>query len=309
MTNRDSIPSMIQDHSNNSSTLPLTQAISNPSSPRSPPTPPLHGDAELSGSSSPHDLLFHRPPSPILPTYEETVRPYRARPHPEVLQAEEALEPSVDEKSLRHRRKKILHYLCCVCCPCFPMWARSICCFLLFALIVFAVAAGILAALFQMPSVTFNGVTDDPTGLPRFQSINNYSFYMNLGLNFTINNPNVESIRFDKIRAIAFYPGVDAISIGGGNLTNWDIRSGSTSQFILPLELHYYPSLDPNQQILTDLLSRCGLVNGTTPKQDIAVTFLLKPTLRVIGVPISPTIHEAAGFPCPIQPGQVSLPK
>ncbi|KAI8099535.1 uncharacterized protein BX664DRAFT_272802 [Halteromyces radiatus] len=219
------------------------------------------------------------------------------------------------EKSSRDiHRKQALKYLCCICCPCFSLWIRCLCCFFLFAIIVFAIAAGILAALFQMPTVTFNGVTDDPLGLPRFQNLNDNingsisPFNINLGLNFTILNPNVEGLMFDKIRAIAYYPTNPTHSLGGGTMTNLGISSASTTQFIFPFQIHYDPLSDSRFSILNDILTKCGLM-GSTVKQDIMVNYDLKPTVRVIGLPISPTIHQSVSFPCPIQNGQIFIPR
>jgi hypothetical protein len=92
------------------------------------------------------------------------------------------------------------------------MWTRYICCFLFFAMVVFAITAGILAALFQMPTITFNGATDHPDGLPRFENLTSTgnssigAFNINMGLNFTITNPNVEGLVFDKIKALVSHP-------------------------------------------------------------------------------------------------------
>ncbi|KAI8068374.1 hypothetical protein BC940DRAFT_299812 [Gongronella butleri] len=322
MSDHDATPrDMPMASSTNASALPLmqssiTQSSSSPTTP--PPVPPAH---DYHPPPQPDRYLFpespdiRHQPSPVLPTYEETIQPYRpfrTRPshiidnHNDIERPVSLLEQSIDEKSQRPRRKKVLHYLCCICCPCLPMWMRSICCLLLFSLVIFAVAAGILAALFQMPTVTYNGTTNDPNGLPYFVNTSTSSFQINLGLNFTITNPNVESIHFEKIRAIAFYPGVDSVSIGGGNISNVDVGQATATQLILPLELHYDTSMDPGHTMLYDIMTRCGLIG--TSKQNLAVTFLLKPSLRVIGVPLSPTIREATSFPCPIQPGQLVIP-
>ncbi|CAO3600123.1 unnamed protein product [Absidia cylindrospora] len=279
----------------------------------------LHQDSSINVHDSTYQNSYC--PSPILPTYEETVRPGR-HGHDMVNDIEEQqpqqstrdVGSNNEEKiSRKKQRKKAFSYLCCICCPCFPMWTRCICCFLLFAIVVFAIAAGILAALFQMPTVTFNGPTDDPNGLPRFQNLpasNNASgaFNINLGLNFTIVNPNLEGLIFEKIKAIAYYPIQPDRPLGGGNMTNLRINPAATTQFIFPFQIHYDPSVDPGYAILFDMMTKCGLL-GVPQKQDITVNYDLKPTVRVIGVPVSPTIRQSASFPCPIQGGQLSMPK
>lgn len=95
------------------------------------------------------------------------------------------------------------HYLCCYCCPCLPLWLRSVCC-VLFAIIVgLAVTAIVMASHFKMPEVLFNGVVNDPRGLPRFQqaSTNSLAFQIHLGLNMSVINPNVAGASFENIKA------------------------------------------------------------------------------------------------------------
>ncbi|KAI8328247.1 hypothetical protein BC941DRAFT_363984 [Chlamydoabsidia padenii] len=125
-------------------------------------------------------------------------------------------------------------------------------------------------------------------------------FNINMGLNFTISNPNLEGLMFDKIKAIAYYPLQPNQALGGGNMTNLYIEPGTTSQFVFPFQLHYDPVMDPGHAILFDMMTRCGLL-ASSQQQNLLVYYDLKPTVRVIGVPISPTIHQSASFPCPIQ--------
>lgn len=102
------------------------------------------------------------------------------------------------------RSWSMAHYLCCCCCPCLPMWARSICCCLLLVIIILVIVGGVLAALFKVPQIDFNGVTDDPSGLPRFQQSKDslLNFDINIGLKIGVVNPNIESASFEVIKAI-----------------------------------------------------------------------------------------------------------
>jgi hypothetical protein len=83
-------------------------------------------------------------------------------------------------------------------------------------------------------------------------------------------------------------------------MTHLAINPGSTTQFVFPFQLHYDPTLDPGYAILFDMMTRCGFL-GPPHQQDIQVNYDLKPTVRVVGVPVSPTIHQTASFPCPVQ--------
>jgi hypothetical protein len=83
-------------------------------------------------------------------------------------------------------------------------------------------------------------------------------------------------------------------------MTNLKINAAATTRFIFPFQMHYDPLVDPNFAILLDIMTKCGLL-GSSQKEDIRVNYDLKPTVRVIGVPISFTIHQSTTFPCPIQ--------
>lgn len=85
------------------------------------------------------------------------------------------------------------------------MWMRYLCCFGIIVILGLAVAAIVMAATFKLPQVDFNGVTDEPNGLPRFQKTNNSStsFQIHVGLKFGVVNPNLESVTFENVKATA----------------------------------------------------------------------------------------------------------
>ncbi|KAI8344140.1 hypothetical protein BC941DRAFT_337234, partial [Chlamydoabsidia padenii] len=124
-------------------------------------------------------------------------------------------------------------------------------------------------------------------------------FNINLGLNFTVVNPNVEGLTFEKIKATAFYPIQPDRPLGGGNMTNLRINPASRTHFVFPFQVQYDPSVDPGFSILLDIMTKCGLL-GSSQKQDIRLNYDLRPTIRVIGIPISFTIHRFTSIPCPL---------
>jgi len=86
------------------------------------------------------------------------------------------------------------------------MWARYGCCTLLLLFLVFLVIVGVLAALFKVPIVDFNGPTKHPDGYAPFEKSNDtLAFSVNFGLQIGVVNDNVESITFESIRAIVMY--------------------------------------------------------------------------------------------------------
>lgn len=94
------------------------------------------------------------------------------------------------------RRRSCMDKLCCGCCTCLPKWIRYICCIILLLIICIAIVIGVLAGIFKVPDVKFNGIQ----GEPQF-SINGTTANFVFNLNITIDNPNVESITFEDVVA------------------------------------------------------------------------------------------------------------
>jgi hypothetical protein len=59
-------------------------------------------------------------------------------------------------------------------------------------------------------------------------------------------------------------------------------------------------STNPQQQgVIMDLMTLCGL-DGSTP-QNIKFDYYIKPTVRIAGIPITPTISKSMSIPCPLK--------
>lgn len=95
-------------------------------------------------------------------------------------------------------KRSCLDKLCCGCCTCYPRWARWLFCILLLLVIILAIIIGVLAALFKVPEVKFNGLK----GEPKF-SLNGTTATFEFDLDISINNPNIESITFENVKATA----------------------------------------------------------------------------------------------------------
>ncbi|KAF7731550.1 hypothetical protein EC973_009314 [Apophysomyces ossiformis] len=205
-----------------------------------------------------------------------------------------------DEKGYSDLKEKrsCCDLLCCgCCCGCCPRWIRWLACILLLIIVGLGIAVGVLAALFKTPEVKFNGLN----GEPQFNLVGtnaNISFQLSI----SVNNPNIESVTFSNILAKAYYPGYRDHSIGGGQKDNVHISSNAITNIIFPFSLTI-GSADTG--ILTDILSKCGLLGGA--KQNIKVDYDVTPTIKILGIPISPTISNSASFPCPLEGGLASL--
>ncbi|KAI8377549.1 uncharacterized protein BYT42DRAFT_570676 [Radiomyces spectabilis] len=204
-------------------------------------------------------------------------------------------------------KKKVADYFCCICCPCLPMWMRWSCCFIFIVAVTLMVVLGVLAALFKVPTIEFNGATDDPTGLPRFQKDqDSLAFTFNLGLKIGVVNPNLESAYFESIKAVAFYPTSPRQAVGGGEIKDLNIRAYATTNFTFPVQVKYDPAHDGDQAMLLDISSKCGLLGGE--KRDLSIIYDLTPRIRVFGFAFAITIRQNANFPCPISDGQIFTP-
>lgn len=94
------------------------------------------------------------------------------------------------------RKRSCLDKLCCGCCTCFPRWMRTICCILFLIIVALAIVIGVLAALFKVPDVKFNGLSGEPS----FNLTGTSANFM-FNLNITVDNKNVEGITFNEITA------------------------------------------------------------------------------------------------------------
>ncbi|KAI9495465.1 hypothetical protein BDB00DRAFT_745730, partial [Zychaea mexicana] len=141
------------------------------------------------------------------------------------------------------------------------------------------------------------GLTDHPSGLPRFIKTSTNAFDINIGLNIGVVNPNMASVTFEKIMATAYYPTAPTKSIGGGELSNLAINSHATTNFTFPFKVKFDTSKDEEQKMLLDISQKCGLTGGE--KKDLVVNYSLTPTVRIIGFPISAVIRNSVRLPCP----------
>lgn len=73
---------------------------------------------------------------------------------------------------------------------------RYLCCILFLIIIALAIVIGVLAALFKTPNVTFNGIEGEPQ-----VNLSGSNITMNFTLSISVDNPNVESVTFEKIVA------------------------------------------------------------------------------------------------------------
>ncbi|KAI9354662.1 hypothetical protein BD770DRAFT_473901 [Pilaira anomala] len=164
------------------------------------------------------------------------------------------------------------------------------------------IIVGVMAALFKIPTVEFNGPAKHPDGLAAFDKSNDtLAFNVNFGLKIGVVNYNLESVTFESIRTIA----TPNVPVGGGIIHNVNIKSYGTSNFTFPFSIQYNPSKDEGYRMLTDIATKCGLLGGTS-KEDLVIDYDLIPTVRIASFVIAPIIRQSSRFPCPVSAGQLT---
>lgn len=141
----------------------------------------------------------------------------------------------------------------------------------------------------------------------------------------SVDNPNFFSATFSSIVADATYPVGNVSSIGGGNLTNVEFKSHTTTELAFPFIIDYQLADDPNFVIAQDLANKCGFLPGST-KTDIKVNYKLRASksyylcqaitnyqrlvmqlkIRILAQ-ISPDFSSSATFACPLTKDQLAV--
>ncbi|CAG8594868.1 11101_t:CDS:2 [Paraglomus occultum] len=153
----------------------------------------------------------------------------------------------------------------------------------------------------KKPTVQFLGTTPPPDGKPSYVN-KGAALDFNLGLRFNVINPNIIGATFSRIQATAFYPN-HTTAIGGGSKDNVEIKAKSNTTLNFPFSINYNSTEDPNLEIISDIVKKCGLAGG--PKQPIQINYTLKLSLKVLGIPITVSSDRDTKIDCPIQDGKV----
>ncbi|KAI8074288.1 uncharacterized protein B0P05DRAFT_547973 [Gilbertella persicaria] len=192
------------------------------------------------------------------------------------------------------KRRSCMDKLCCGCCTCCPKWLRWCSCIILIIIVILAIVIGVLAATFKVPTISYSGLQGEPT-----VAFANNVLNMDFKIGINVDNPNWESITFEKILADAYYPSPYNVYIGGGNVTDLHINSNGATNITFPFNVKVNSSDSGQQGVLMDLMTKCGL-DGSTP-QNIDIDYYVHPTVRIIGIPITITISKSMSMACPIK--------
>ncbi|KAG1403776.1 hypothetical protein G6F60_004799 [Rhizopus arrhizus] len=255
--------------------------------PRSPPPVPYHTE-----QYNMKEIPVHSPsPYPVYPSdpafresssYTKFMDPYNS-------------DDDVEKIIPREQRKRsCIDKICCGCCTCCPKWMRWCTCIIFIIIVILAIIIGVLAALFKVPTVTFSGLEQSPNITYPHNVLN-----MTFSLGITVDNPNFESITFEKIVADAYYPSPYSVKVGGGEVDNIHIVSNGITNITFPFSVAVNSTDQAQQGVLMDLVTKCGL-DGST-KKNIDFNYYVHPTVRILGIAITPTISKSMSIACPLQ--------
>ncbi|KAJ7632744.1 hypothetical protein FB45DRAFT_513323 [Roridomyces roridus] len=181
---------------------------------------------------------------------------------------------------------------------------RFFCC--TFMIIVFLVVAILLTLVLWIkpPSVNIGDVAPSAANGGSTQTADGVN--INMGVNISVENPNYFAVTFKKIQAEISYPlSGNTTNIGGGTKSDLVISSNAQTNFTFPFEIAYTTSIDPNGKILADLVTKCGILPGTT-RQNLVVDYKITLGIQFLFVTISPSVSNSFSFACPLQASDVS---
>jgi hypothetical protein len=140
----------------------------------------------------------------------------------------------------------------------------------------------------------------------------------------SVNNPNyfgvnIKSLDLDvrtppssfvRRRAHASHPQikypVNNTDFGGGSARDIVFGANSAREFDFPFAIKYKPADDPQQHVLADLATKCGVIPGST-KSDLTINYKIDLALSILGVTVRPSVSNSFKFACPDITAQMAV--
>jgi len=192
------------------------------------------------------------------------------------------------------------------------MWTRGsrgrcifrFCCCSIFIVLFLIISIFLtLAVYIRPPNVGVNNVGFPANG-SAVQATSN-SLNLNLGIDITVTNPNFFNVAFNNVKATLKYPlKGNTTNVGGGQINNLVFHSHTTTTFTFPLQLTYNLADDPSLSILTDLVTKCGILGGQ--KSNIVVDYDITVGVKFLFINIPPSFSDSLSFECPIQESDIA---
>ncbi|KAL6298232.1 hypothetical protein BKA93DRAFT_820476 [Sparassis latifolia] len=181
-------------------------------------------------------------------------------------------------------------------------FGRFFCCTIMIFLFLAISVIISLALWIRPPNVVVNEPTISSTNPVNLTS---NGLTVNLDVNVSVSNPNYLSVNLKTVTADLFYPlSGNETAIGSGTAKNIDFRSDKQTNFTLPIALQYNMTNDPGFKILISLAGKCGIIPGQA-SSDITVDYKIILDMRVLLIPVKPTINSNFNFACPLSASEI----
>ncbi|KAG0287849.1 hypothetical protein BGZ96_008287 [Linnemannia gamsii] len=205
--------------------------------------------------------------------------------------------PSVSLIKAPKERSKYLPCFSCIRSTC----GRVTCCVCLVLLLVIIILVIIIFTVFKIPVVDYMGTVGDPVFT--FNK-GNTTFGVDMVASIQVQNPNPIGFNFELLDIKARFPGYEP-TLGGGNLTNTDFPSKSTTNATFPISIAYDRNQDKGFTIIRNILSKCGILGGSDG--EIEILYDLKATVKIIGITIRPDIkNQSYSVKCPVNIAEIA---
>lgn len=175
---------------------------------------------------------------------------------------------------------------------------RFCCCTLLIAVFLIISIILSLALWIRPPSVNIGDV-QAPSNGSTLQELDN-GLQLNLNVIIGVENPNYFAVDFKSIKAEIFFP-INNTLIGSGQANNVNFPSHSNTNFTFPFDIKYTTDIDPSQQIISTIATKCL----SNPQQQLTVSYKITLGLRILFITIHPTISNNLSFDCPISADEI----
>jgi len=123
-----------------------------------------------------------------------------------------------------------------------------------------------------------------------------------LSIDISVDNPNYFAVDFNKISVDLTYP-IDNTPVGNGTKSAITFHSNSQTNFTLPFNVTYSTADDPNDKILVDIATKCGVIGSS--KSDITIDYEITLGLHLGLINISPSISNSMSFACPLTSAEI----
>jgi len=171
-------------------------------------------------------------------------------------------------------------------------FGRFCCCTIMISLFLFISIVLSIVLWIRPPNIDIGNVAPRGSTQVTADGLN-----ISLGVTIAVDNPNFFSVTLKNIAAEINYP-INNTNIGRGQESNIVFPSNTRTTFTFPFLINYRMDHDPDNRVLVDLATKCGVIGGV--RSDIVVRYKISIRLQVFFITISPDVANTFTFPCPV---------